>query len=160
MTRKIAIVQGHPDVAGGHFCHALAEAYAEGAQAGGHEVRRIEAAKLDFTLLREARQYEAARPSLDIAAAQEAVTWADHTVLVYPLWLGTLPALLKGFFEQTLRPGFAVSRKKEGKSWDKLLSGRSARVVVTMGLPLVLPRPRPQEPGAQHPRLLRHRPHP
>jgi len=52
MTRRILIVQGHPDPAGGHFCHALADAYAAGATAGGHEVERLEVARLEFPLLR------------------------------------------------------------------------------------------------------------
>ena len=51
-TRRILIIQGHPDPAGRHFGHALADAYAEGAMAAGHEVRRIEVALLDFPLLR------------------------------------------------------------------------------------------------------------
>ena len=52
LTRQIAIIQGHPDPAGHHFCHALADAYAKGAEAAGHQVQRIEIAHLDFPLLR------------------------------------------------------------------------------------------------------------
>ena len=66
-------------------------------------------------------------------AAQEAIAWAEHLVLVYPLWLGTLPALLKAFFEQTLRPGFAFDPARG--PFSAKLKGRSARVVVTMGMP-------------------------
>jgi putative NADPH-quinone reductase len=43
-------------------------------------------------------------------------------------------ALLKGFLEQTFRPGFAVA----GSECKQLLKGRSARVVVTMGVPAVI----------------------
>lgn len=52
MTRRIAIIQGHPDPAGHRLLHAMADAYTEGATAAGHEVRRIEVAKLEFPLLR------------------------------------------------------------------------------------------------------------
>ena len=45
-----------------------------------------------------------------------------------------MPALLKAFLEQALRPGFAMSTSAKG-GWTKLLLGRSARVVVTMGMP-------------------------
>lgn len=38
---RFTIVQGHPDPAGGHYGHALAQAYASGAEAAGHEVRTI-----------------------------------------------------------------------------------------------------------------------
>lgn len=45
-----------------------------------------------------------------------------------------MPALLKGFLEQIARPGFALSNSNGGVP-KKLLSGRSARLVVTMGMP-------------------------
>ena len=47
MPKTVAILQGHPDPAGGHLCHALADAYAEGAAAAGHRVLRVEIAQLD-----------------------------------------------------------------------------------------------------------------
>ena len=49
----------------------------------------------------------------------------------------TMPALLKGFFEQAIRPGFAIDFKPNGM-WNKRLKGRSARVVVTMGMPALI----------------------
>lgn len=135
MVRRIAIIQGHPS-AGAHFCHALADAYAEGARAGGHEVRRVEVAALDFPLLRGKDEWEHGAVPPGLRPAQEAIEWAAHLVIVYPLWLGTMPALLKAFLEQTLRPGFAFSyRQDRPGAWDKRLTGRSARIVVTMGMP-------------------------
>ena len=53
----------------------------------------------------------------------------------YPLWLGGMPALLKGFLEQVLRPGFAFSMDKASA---KKLKGRTARIVVTMGMPALI----------------------
>ncbi len=137
MTRKITIIQGHPDPAGGHFGHALADAYAVGAAEAGHDVRRVEVATLDFPLLRSQSDFQNGATPPDIAAAQEAIGWADHLVVVYPLWLGTMPALLKGFLEQVFRPGFAFAY--ESKGWPKKkLQGRSARIVVTMGMPALV----------------------
>ena len=130
MTRRIALIQGHPDRAGGHFVQALADAYEKSARAAGHEVRRIDVARLEFPLLRNAREWEG-RPACEaITQAQQAIAWAGHLVIFYPLWLGDMPALLKGFLEQVLRPGFAI-----GQGGKKLLAGRSARIVVTMGMP-------------------------
>jgi putative NADPH-quinone reductase len=63
----IAIIQGHPTSGGGHFCHALAEAYAEGAFAGGHQVRFITVADLDFPLLRSKADWDKALPPAVIA---------------------------------------------------------------------------------------------
>jgi putative NADPH-quinone reductase len=130
---RVAIIQGHPDPAGGHYGHRLADAYAEGAAAAGHELKRIEVARLDFPLLRTKAEFEQVAPVSDIRDAQDAVLWADHLVLLYPLWLGTMPALLKAFLEQALRPGFAFD--ESSRMPRKLLKGRSARIVVTMGMP-------------------------
>ncbi|MEQ9639192.1 MAG: NAD(P)H-dependent oxidoreductase [Alphaproteobacteria bacterium] len=133
MARRILIVQGHPDPADEHLCHALADAYAEGARAAGHEVRRIEVARLDVPLLRSKADFDAGEPPPVARLGQQAIEWAEHLVIVYPLWLGTMPALLKGWLEQVLRPGFAF--EVGGLGWKPRLRGRSARVVVTMGMP-------------------------
>ena len=132
---RIAILQGHPDPSGRRFGHALARAYEEGALSRVHEVRVIDIARLDFPVLR--RQEDWQKPALPrgLAEAQDAIRWAEHLALFFPLWLGTMPALLKAFLEQTLRPGFALGM--EG-GWKPLLRGRSARVVVTMGMPALL----------------------
>lgn len=132
MTRAV-LIQGHPDPAGGHYGHALADAYAAGAAAGGHEVRRIEIAALDFPLLRRKEEWERGDAPPALAEAQEAIRWCGHIVLIYPLWLGTMPALVKGFLEQTFRPSLWAGL--EGGQWKPHLTGRSARVVVTMGMP-------------------------
>lgn len=136
MAKKILILQGHPDPAGGRLCHALADAYAAGAQEAGAEVRRIEVAQLDFPLLRTKADWDAgeegAPESLRPAIADS--RWAEHMLIIYPLWLGTMPALLKGFMEQAFRPGVALS--KEGGGFPKpAFKGKSARIAVTMGMP-------------------------
>jgi len=134
VRKRILIIQGHPDPAGGRFGHALAAAYAQAAQAAGHEVRAIDVAQLQFPLLRTAEEFEHGAVPADIAAAQEAIRWAGHVVLFFPLWLGTMPALLKAFLEQVFRPSFAFVYRDKGFP-QRLLLGRSARVVVTMGMP-------------------------
>jgi putative NADPH-quinone reductase len=130
---KILIIDGHPDRDPAHFVHALADAYAEGA-GDGHEVRRIALAGLDFPLIRNQREWMDTVPPPAIAAAQRDILWAEHLVFLYPLWLGDVPALLKGFLEQVARPGFAIGQGKGGMP-NGLLKGRSARVIVTMGMP-------------------------
>lgn len=132
---RIAIIQGHPDPAEGHLGPALADAYASAAGHAGHEVRCVRIAGLDFDLVRSKADWENVAPPDCIRQAQETITWAQHLVIVYPLWLGSMPALLKAFLEQVLRPGFATSRVVNGGTWNKLLGGRSARIVVTMGMP-------------------------
>lgn len=135
-ARRILVIQGHPDPDGGRLGHALADAYVAGAQDASHAVRRLEVAKLDFPVLRRAGEFERGAVPPDIRAAQEAIRWADHLVLFFPLWLGTMPALLKAFLEQVFRPGFAMDARS--KLPRGLLKGRDARIVVTMGMPGVM----------------------
>ncbi|MEX2353635.1 MAG: NAD(P)H-dependent oxidoreductase, partial [Gammaproteobacteria bacterium] len=104
------------------------------AEASGKEVRAIEVARLDFEILRSKEEWQTGTPAKPIQSAQETIRWAEHLVIIYPLWLGTMPALLKAFLEQVLRPGFAIDASKPGM-WKKQLTGKSARVVVTMGMP-------------------------
>ncbi|MDF2095870.1 NAD(P)H-dependent oxidoreductase [Aquibaculum arenosum] len=134
MPRRILIIQGHPDPDPARLCRALAEAYAEGAHKAGHEVARLDLAQMDIPLLRSETAFKEEPPTQEIRRAQEALLAAEHVVVIFPLWLGTLPALVKAFFEQTLRPGFAFATK--GKGFPKgRLKGRSVRLVVTMGMP-------------------------
>ena len=132
MTR-ILIVNGHPDPSPEHFIHAAATAYEQGA-ASAHEVRRIDIGRLQFPLIHSQDEWTNGEPPADIRKAQEALRWAEHVVLFYPMWLGDVPAALKGFLEQVARPGFALRYRQKGFP-EKLLAGRSARIVVSMGMP-------------------------
>ena len=136
--RRVVLIQGHPDAIAPHLCHALADAYAEGAQGAGHEVRRIEVSRLDFPLLRSQQDWEHGVLPATLAQAQADIDWAQHLVLFFPLWLGDMPALLKAFLEQVARPGFAFKTDTANPMGQKGLAGRSARVVVTMGMPALL----------------------
>lgn len=133
--RRILIIDGHPDASAAHYVHALADAYEGGAKRGGHEVKRIDVARLDFAVLRSAVEWQEGEPDARVRAVQEALAWSEHMVILFPLWLGDMPARLKAFFEQVLRPGFAIGEAQPGRLPKKLLAGRSARIIVTMGMP-------------------------
>ncbi|WP_020653170.1 NAD(P)H-dependent oxidoreductase [Massilia niastensis] len=135
MGTHILIIQGHPDFGASHLCHALAAAYAEGALAAGHTVETVEPARLSFPLLASASEWQEGTVPPGLLPAQQAFGRAGHIVLVYPLWLGDMPALLKGFLEQVLRPGFALTVSPRNPLKSGMLGGRSARVIVTMGMP-------------------------
>ncbi|SHG54554.1 NAD(P)H-dependent oxidoreductase [Massilia sp. CF038] len=136
MAKRILLIQGHPDLCQDHLCHTLADAYANGAAAAGHELRRTTVAELDFPLLRSQHEWEKGALPQGLLTAQNDIVWAQHMVIFFPLWLGDMPALFKGFLEQVARPGFAFAGDKPLNK--KPLAGRSARVVVTMGMPALL----------------------
>lgn len=136
--RRILLVNGHPDAGEHHLIHTLIEAYAEGAQAAGHALRRVDVAALDFPLLRSQHDWEHGALPPSLQGAQDDIAWAQHLVLFFPLWLGDMPAVLKGFLEQVARPGFAFKKGGDNPFGHKGLTGRSARVIVTMGMPALL----------------------
>lgn len=135
MPKRVLIIDGHPDARAEHYLHALSTAYRDGAVAGSHAVRSIIVSELPFDLLRTKEDFESGAPAEPIRGCQAALAWADHVVILFPLWLGSMPALLKGFFEQVLRPGFAFTAGARGRPGAQLLAGKSARVIITMGMP-------------------------
>ena len=133
MGKRVAVIVGHP--AADSWCGALAGSYAVAARAGGHEVRMVHLAQLDFdpSLHAGYRQIQALEP--DLLAAQATVAWAEHVVIAYPIWWGSVPALLKGFLDRILLPGFAF-KYRPGKAFpEQLLRGRSAQLLVSMDTP-------------------------
>lgn len=127
---KVLLVIGHPDPRS--FGAALAQAYGEGARASGCEVDVMHLAALDF----DATPVGKPGPlESDLVAARERILSADHVVLVYPTWLGAMPARMKGFFERVFGDGFAFRFEPGSRMPKRLLMGRSADVLVTMDTP-------------------------
>jgi putative NADPH-quinone reductase len=134
MGQRILIIDGHPDPDPKRLGHALAHIYAEAATAGGHEIKQLTLAHLQIPPLSSRFEWEQPATGV-IKDCQDAVLWANHIVIIYPLWLGALPALTKAFFEQVFRPSFAFDRKREGTLSPGYLEGKSARIIVTTGMP-------------------------
>jgi len=130
---KIAIVVGHPQR--DTYCEALGKAYQRGAQSGGHTAKLFMLAHMNFdAILREGyRRAQALEP--DLVAAREALLACDHVVFVFPLWCGDMPAIMKGFIERVLQPDLlAIQAAGATANW-KVFKGKSARVIMTMGMP-------------------------
>ena len=138
MSKRILILDGHPDPAKERFIHALAAAYRDGAQERGHEVLLLRVADLDFPLLRSQQDYEHETPVASVESCQDALNWATHVVILFPLWLGSMPAVLKALLEQAFRPGFAFSNESSGRWSVRFMNWKSARLIVTMGMPALL----------------------
>jgi putative NADPH-quinone reductase len=133
MGKRILVILGHPS--SNSFCAGLVERYTRSALSAGHEVRQLFLGQLDFDpVLREG--YQQVQPlEAGLQQAQADILWAEQLTLVYPIWWGGIPALLKGFLDRVFLPGFAF-KYREGKAFpDKLLRGRSAHLLVTMDTP-------------------------
>ena len=130
---KITIVVGHPHH--GSYCQALGEAYWRGAQAGGHEAKLFVLADMAFdAILREG--YHRLQPlEPDLVCAREAFLACEHVVFVFPLWCGDMPAIMKGFIERIMQPDLLTVHAAGGQGDWKIYKGKSARVIMTMGMP-------------------------
>ena len=133
--KTLLILDGHPDPDDSHLCHALAQAYANGAEHAGHRVSLIRVADIDFPILRIPSDFTKKPSPEALGPARDVLLEADHLVLIYPLWLGTLPAYTKAFLEQLLHYDTAFERSPEDR-WPKgKMLGKSARIVLTAGMP-------------------------
>lgn len=135
--KRIAIIDGHPDPSPNRFGHAIVSAYADAARRAGHDVKVIRLGGQAIPILESRKQWLEEDVPAAVRPGQDAIKWAQHIVFYYPLWMGDMPALLKAFIEQAFRPNFALDYGDEGnrKMPRKLLRGRSARLIVSMGMP-------------------------
>ena len=132
---RICLINAHPDPSPERFCHALAQAYQGAAENAGHAVSRFNAGQLEIPFLDSAAAFAQAPPAA-LTPVREALAGADHLVLIYPLWLGSLPAKAKALLEQVARGGFLLDTGGDSSKWPaQKMKGKSARVIVTMGMP-------------------------
>ncbi len=128
--KNILIINGHPNPDSFNF--ALAKSYKEGALKSGHQVDEIIIANLEFNPNLEFGYQKRTELEPDLLQAWEKVKKADHLVWVHPVWWGGLPAIMKGFIDRLFLPGLTFKPKPDSIWWDKLLTGKSARIITTM----------------------------
>ncbi|PWD98521.1 NAD(P)H-dependent oxidoreductase [Marinilabilia rubra] len=131
--KKILVINGHPDSES--LCTELARSYKRGADKKGGDCKLVHLNELDFDPILHYGYRKRTELEPDLLKIQEKILIADHLVFVYPNWWGTYPALLKGFFDRVFLPKFAFKYRENSLFWDKLLTGKSARLIVTMDTP-------------------------
>ncbi len=130
---RILVIDGHPDPSPARFGHALAEAYAASAKKAGHGVRVVRLHQMQCLPLESAADFALRPTDGRVLDARADLEWADHAAILFPLWLGGMPARLHAFFEHVARGGFVAQLDSGG--WRPRLKGKSARLIVTMGMP-------------------------
>lgn len=135
MKRKICLINAHPDPSPERFCAALTDAYAEAALLVGARVTRFNIGEFDLPALDRAEDF-LTPPDPVLDPMRDAMREADHVTMIFPLWLGGLPAKSRTVLEHLARDGFFLDQDMEGAVWSaQKMRGKSARLIVTMGMP-------------------------
>lgn len=132
-NKKVLLINGHPDKDSYNF--ALATAYKKGVSQTNAEFQQINIRDLNFNPNLQFGYRKRTELEPDLLDAQQKLMWADHIVWVYPVWWGSVPAIMKGFLDRVLLPGFAFKKREGSVWWDKFLTGKTARLICTLDQP-------------------------
>jgi NAD(P)H dehydrogenase (quinone) len=131
--KKILVINGHPNPES--LNNALADAYINGAKTAGAEVKYIIISDLDFNPNLQFGYQKRTELEPDLLESWDKILWADHLVWIHPTWWGGMPAIMKGFLDRLFLPGMAFRYRENSVWWDKLLTGKTARIITTMDQP-------------------------
>ena len=131
--KRILIINGHPNPDA--FNSGLASAYAQGAASKGADVKELTISELQFDPNLKYGYQKRMDLEPDLILAWEKIQWAEHLVWIHPVWWGGLPAISKGFIDRLFLPGMAFQYKKDSVYWDKLLKGKTGRILTTLDQP-------------------------
>lgn len=101
-----------------------------------HNVRLIHIEHLDFELdLREGyKEVQELEP--DLVKVQKHIEWANHIVIISPVWWGSVPAKFKGLIDRTFLPGFAFEYEQGKSIPKKLLSNKTSELIILLDTPV------------------------
>ncbi|GGX06631.1 NAD(P)H-dependent oxidoreductase [Aquimarina muelleri] len=131
--KKILIINGHPDKESFNF--GLSESYKKGAKKSNAEIKEINIRELNFNPNLQFGYRKRTSLEPDLLDAQIKLKWADHLVWVYPVWWSSVPAIMKGFLDRVLLPGFAFNKREKSLFSDKCFTGKTARIICTLDQP-------------------------
>ena len=140
---KTLIVFNHPHE--GSYCTSILHAAGKGLKAGGHPCRIINLDKDGFDPVMRSKDLKAfamAGKDMDDALLEvdplvmkykENLEWAEHLVMIFPIWWMTSPAMTKGFIDKVIFPAVAYNMVK-GRLVSRL-PVRKVTVITTMNTP-------------------------
>lgn len=142
MQKKVLVVNGHPYDKS--YVSALFKTFVDNIDTNKFSVKTLELSKMKFDPVLRYGYSERMEADKDIELSQELLGWADHVVFFYPVWWASMPALLKGWLDRVLTPGFAYNVK--GLKTIKHLKGRTAQLFLTSDGPAWYERLIPNSP--------------
>lgn len=131
--KNILIINGHPNKSSLGF--ALAQAYFNGAEASGAKISTIHLSDLDFSVNLKYGYQQRTELEPDLLESLALIRQANHLVWIHPVWWGGMPAIMKGFIDRLFLPGITFEYRENSVWWDKLLKGKTARIITTLDQP-------------------------
>ena len=133
--KNILVILGHPNP--NSLCGHLAESYVNSAKESGHTVRflKLSELKFDYNLYSGHKKDSIQTLEPALIQSQKLISEADHMVFVFPSWWASMPAVLKAWIDRVFLPGFSFKYRKNSPLPEKLLLGKTARILVTMDAP-------------------------
>lgn len=116
---RILVVYAHPSPQS--FCHAALERVLAGLAVGGHEVDVLDLHAEGFNPVIDRAEWEVYMSEPERLATttasghHERLRQAEGLVFVYPTWLFSLPAILKGWLDRVFVPGVSFSLPGPGQ---------------------------------------------
>ena len=120
-TFKHAVIACHPEKRS--FTLSVAERYAEAVRAHGHDVVVRDLYRNRFKPVLRASERRGA-PAPDVVHEWGILGKPDVYVLVYPIWFGTPPAMLKGYIDRVFGAGRTRGQGGEGGPRERLAGTR------------------------------------
>lgn len=131
-TQRHVVILCHPDARS--FNAAVARTYCDTVHSLGHQVVLRDLYRLNFDpiLKSDERPADDGARSKDVVAELECIRGGDMFVLVYSIWFGTPPAMMKGYVERVLGAGFSHQAVRERRI-HPLLTGKHLINITTSG---------------------------
>lgn len=131
---SVLVIDGHPNP--GSLTAAMARSYVAGSGSGEGSTRLLALRDLDFDIHMRFGYRSRMPIEPDLADARQALHDARHIVIAAPMWWGSVPALLKGFFDRALLPHQEYEMTPLGLPRG-LLRGRSGRLLLLTDTPAI-----------------------
>ena len=140
---KTLVIFNHPY--GGSYCGAILGAVVKGLKKSGQPYRIINLDQDDFDPVMRAKDLiafagagRAGKDALDaiddqVKRYKTDLEWAEHLVMIFPIWWMTMPAMTKGFVDKVIFPAIAYNMD-QGNLVSRLKVSK-VTVITTMNTP-------------------------
>jgi putative NADPH-quinone reductase len=136
---KALIIYAHPW--DGSYNHALLKAVERGLEQGGIQFETLDLNKVGFNPVlsqQDLAMYSKGGASDSrVGEYQAKIRQVDYLFVIFPVWWGAMPAILKGFFDKVLLKGWAYESSSMGMLKPLIHNIRQAVVISTMNAPSI-----------------------